>query len=147
MYKNNIAEEVRSIRLEDICYLLDITVDEKSNKAYKDGKELESYTAYVGRTYAYKSGDYAPENYLKEVYPDKEEFKSLEMKKVGDTLEANCYGFYVYDEIINKDDILYDILIPKTGEDENCADKYWLANSLYASDHTHIDFWALGVLR
>ena len=135
IYDSDLAESTKSMRIEDITGLLGLTVDEENNIMYKtDDPEKtpieDSFMSYIGQTYTYKAGNYAPENYLKEKYPSKEEFQSLTSKKVGDTVEGSAYGIAYQDpSIIDPSSKLYEILFDGITEEENFAKSYWLASS------------------
>ena len=132
IYKNDLADEARSIRIEDINRTLGITVDKTENKVYKTSdSEKTNIDGYgvMGQTYTYRSGNYAPENYLKATYPSNEKYQSLTSKVAGNTVPADAY-FYSYTDsnIVEQGGTIYNLLFKGTTSSENYAKSYWLAS-------------------
>ena len=130
LYHNDeYASETRSMRTEDITRALGITIDKENNKAYKttaDGNRIEitSYYGDFGKTYTYKSGDHAPENWLNEKGDT-----TQKRKKVGDTVEGSLYSIPITEEsVVKQGSVLYNMLFKATTESENWAKSYWLAS-------------------
>ena len=95
IYNNpSLAEETRSITTEDINRVGGITV--ANNKVYKTDDPTQTNIdemGFLGNSYTYKSGDYAPENYMNDVYKT-----SVVRKKVGDEVNFDSYG-YTYESL------------------------------------------------
>ena len=85
------------MRIEDINNLLGITI--KDGQINKDGTRVEMSQSFIGQSqnYGEESNNYAPENYLKEVYPDNEKYQSLGTKYVGDEIDGSAYMYMVSD--------------------------------------------------
>ena len=132
IYKNDLADEARSIRIEDINRTLGITVDKTENKVYKtsdsEKTNIDGYRV-MGETYTYKSGDYAPENYLKATYPSNEKYQNLTSKVAGNTVPADAYAYsYTDSNIVEQGGTIYNLLFKGTTSSENYAKSYWLAS-------------------
>ena len=132
IYKNDLADEARSIRIEDINRTLGITVDKTENKVYKTSDSEKTNIdgwGVMGQTYTYESGDYAPENYLKETYPSNEKYQSLTSKVAGNTVPADAYYYsYTDSNIVEQGGTIYNLLFKGTTSSENYAKSYWLAS-------------------
>ena len=132
IYKNDLADEARSIRIEDINRTLGITVDKTENKVYKTSDSEKTNIdrfGVMGQTYTYKSEDYAPENYLKATYPSNEKYQSLTSKVAGDTVSADAYYYsYTDSNIVEQGGTIYNLLFKGTTRSENNAKSYWLAS-------------------
>ncbi len=133
IYNGRYAKETRSMRMEDILTALEIRLDKENNKAYKGETELKTasmeYQGFFGMGgYTYKSGDYAPENYLKAKYPGK--YDSLPTKKVGDVVDENSGYDMAYmvnmgaPSVLDSSSKLYEMLVDGT----DSANPYWLAS-------------------
>ena len=72
----------------------------------------------IGTVYEYHNGDYAPENYLAETYPDR--FGSLTTKVAGDTVTGMFFEYRI-SNVINKTSTLYELLFKDT---EGVASEY-----------------------
>ena len=138
IYANpDLATEARSMTIDDINYALGIEVDEETNTMHKigDTTPLEGYNGWFGEEYTYKAGDYAPENYMNDVYGG----TSYKRKVIGDTAEGNAY-YYSYDIVgtSRSNPTLYELLFDGTTSGDSYAKSYWLAspgvfaNSSYA---------------
>ena len=130
IYDNSLAEEVKSMRIEDINTQLGITVGE-DGQIYKDGTRLEMSQSFIGQSqnYGEESNNYAPENYLKEVYPDNEKYQSLDTKYVGDEIDGSAYMYMVTDpSVIEQESKLYEVLFKDTASN-GYPKSYWLASS------------------
>lgn len=122
IYKNEkYADEARSITVEDINRLGGIKVG--TDKVYKESDPNTNIDelGVLGRNYTYESGDYAPENYMNDVYN-----KGLGNKKVGDTVPGTAY-YYQY-EHLGVNTRVYNMLFDETTSSDNYAKSYWLAS-------------------
>lgn len=132
IYKNNLAQEARSVKIEDITRTLGITIDRENNKAYKTEDSSKAdlpFQGFFGETYTYKSGDYAPENYLKETYLTNQKYQKLENKKAGDVVNGTAYMLpYTESAVVEQEGTIYDLLFKGTTSSENFAKSYWLAS-------------------
>ena len=141
IYANDdLADEVRSITIEDITNVLGITIDKERNIAYKTADENETELPYQGffgtdNQYLYKSTDYAPENYVIEQYND----TSYTRKATGsvanilsatrETIDQSAYMIpYTESSIVDSNSAIYDVLFSGTTEENNFAKSYWLAS-------------------
>lgn len=120
-YNGEYAKEARSMRMEDITNALGITIDKENNKAYKTADSTKAelpYQGFFGQTYTYKSGDYAPENYM-----------GTGSKRVGDKVEGTAYMLPITEaSVVEQDSKLYEVLFKGTTEAERYAKAYWLAS-------------------
>ena len=128
IYANpDLATEARSMTIDDINHALGIEVDEETNTMHKigDTTPLEEYEGYFGEKYTYKEGDYAPENYMNDVYGG----TSYTRKVIGDTAEGNAY-YYSYDIVgtSTSNPTLYELLFDGTTSEDSYAKSYWLAS-------------------
>lgn len=133
IYNNSLADEVRSMRIEDINNLLGITVGE-DGKIYKGDTQITASQSFIGysQTYGQHYNDYAPENYLKEVYPNNKDYQKLTTKYEGDIINDSSYAYMITDPlVINSNSKLYKILFEgATSSDKYSNSKaYWLASS------------------
>lgn len=141
IYANpDLATEARSMTIDDINHALGVAVNEEENYMYKVGEEstpLEDYTGYFGREYTYKSGDYAPENYMNDVYGG----TSYKRKVIGDTAEGNAY-YYSYDIVgtSRSNPTLYELLFDGTTSGDSYAKSYWLASPGVDADSSFASF-------
>ena len=121
IYSSNLGE-ARSITVDDINRVVGITVAD--NKVYKTNDSSKTNIDVVkclGDSYTYRSGNYAPENYMNDVYRT-----SVTRKKVGDQENYNSYG-YEYDNLgVNQR--IYNMLFAGTNSSSNYAKSYWLAS-------------------
>ncbi len=130
IYNNSLADEVRSMRIEDINNLLGITVGE-DGQIYKNGEKISSSQSFIGYSQTYGQGDnhYAPENYLIEKYPSNEEYQNLRPKYEGDTVDGSAYMYMVTDpSVIDSSSKLYEVLFDGTTSN-GYSKAYWLASS------------------
>lgn len=135
IYKNDLADEVRSMTIDDINNALGLTVD-KINKALYKKTDTEKTTplqfqGFFGESYKYVAGDYAPENYMLDTYGEK--YNNLTRKSVSESANGKVDGstyMYPYTEssIVDQDSTIYDILFSKTTESEGYTKSYWLAS-------------------
>ena len=91
VYNNpELAEETRSITIEDINRIGGIVVE--NNKVYKkdDPETNIDMLGYLGKSYSYKEGKYAPENYMNEVHGT-----NVTRKSAGDEVNFNNYEYAV----------------------------------------------------
>ena len=140
IYDSKFAESTKSMRIDDINMLLGLEVDKENNKLYKkDDRSTElPFEGYFGLDYVYQEDDTPFENYLKEKYPENQEYQALESKEAGDSVEGSAY-MYIYSEdnpleepplsVIDSKSKLYEILFDKTTDKDGCAKAYWLASS------------------
>ena len=131
-HNSEFASETRSMTIEDINFVLGLTVDEDSNKMYKTNdpsKTALPFTSYFGTSYEYQSTDYAIENYLKKVFQNDPEIQKLETKHVGETIPGSLYMYmHTTADIIEQDSALYNVLFDSTTS-TNASKSYWLAKS------------------
>lgn len=116
-YNEKYATQARSITMEDITHVLGITIDKQNNRAYKteDSTKAVPYVGYFDQSYTYKSGDYAPENYM-----------GTGSKKVGDNVEGTAYMLPITNEsVVEQNGKLYEVLFKGT---EDSSKSYWLAS-------------------
>ena len=139
IYANDdLADEVRSMTMEDITNVLGITINKEENKAYnKEGTEIANgFQGFFGddNQYPYKSTDYAPENYVIEEYKD----TSYTRKTVGsvanilsDTsgeIDQSAYMIMATDQnVVELGSTIYNILFNGTTA-EPYSKSYWLAS-------------------
>ena len=123
IYANDLAEEARSMTIEDINNLLGLTVKYDNPNAGVYKKNDTSYTknfdvvGLLGQTYTYKEGDQTPSSFL-----------GKEQINVGDIEKETAYGYgLVNDAGLNEEigitQLIYDLLFDGTGEE-----RYWLAS-------------------
>ena len=138
IYANDdLADEVRSMTMEDITNVLGITIDKEENKAYnKDGTQISGFQGFFGtkNQYPYKSTDYAPENYVIEEYKD----TSYTRKTVGSVanilsdisgeIDQSAYMIMATDpNVVEPGSTIYNILFNGTTA-EPYSKSYWLAS-------------------
>ena len=136
IYANTeLADEVRSITIEDInrAVGVELGTDEEENKiVYRiDDSEKTNIDqmGVLGNVYNYRSGNYAPENYLIDMA--KKEGKTLEgitEKYVGDSKAVTSYGYDYTSSQLNISQKVYDMLFKGTTYEENLSKCYWLAS-------------------
>ena len=136
IYANTeLADEVRSIRIEDINRAVGVEVgtdDEGYGIVYKKddlAKNNINQWFRLGIIYGYLSGDYAPENYLIDMA--KKEGKTLEgitEKYVGDLNTGTAYYYDYTDSKLNISSKVYNMLFKGTTMEEKCSKAYWLAS-------------------
>ena len=154
IYAGRYATDTKSMRIEDINTALGLTLDKTvaGGKLYKTADEsktaLTPYFGFFGRSYTYKTNDYAPENYLKAKYPSK--YSSLTNKKSEvDSVDGTAFMYmYTDSSIVDQSSKLYDVLFKGTESGSNRQASggqqtgsnrkfYWLASSgvrMYGSD-------------
>ena len=146
IYDSKYAAKTKSMGIEDLNTALKLKI--KDNKLYKisDSGETEiessssTYVNYAGNTYTYKSGDCAPENYLKTKYSGNSEYSNLETKYIGDSVNADAYYYSTASsEIIDQESTLYNILLKGT-IDSGYPKAYWLASSGVFADSSFCSF-------
>ncbi len=141
IYDNSLAQEVKSMRIEDINTQLGIIVGE-DGQIYKDGTRLEMSQSFIGQSKNYGEGsnNYAPENYLKEVYPDNEKYQNLDTKYIGDKIDGSAYLYMASDSsVINQESKLYEVLFKDTVSN-GYPKAYWLASSGVVMDDSNCGF-------
>lgn len=141
-HNSKLAEETRSMTIEDINNALGITLDKTNNKIYKTADSTQTalpYQGFFGQSYNYKNGDYAPENYLKKTYTSNTKYEGLTSKKIGDTVNGTAYAYPITESsIVEQNGTLYNMLFKGTLESDNNAKSYWLASpgvNLFHSDN------------
>lgn len=131
-HNSKLAEETRSMTIEDINNALGITLDKTNNKIYKTADSTQTalpYQGFFGQSYNYKDGNYAPENYLKETYTSNTKYEGLTSKKIGDTVNGTAYAYPITESsIVEQNGTLYNMLFKGTLESDNNAKSYWLAS-------------------
>ena len=132
IYHGKYASSTKSMRTEDINVALGLTVDINENKLYKtdengDKTEIPLYGC-GNATYTYKSGDFAPENYLIEKYPGK--YSMLIKKKLGDTVTGTnfSYSYKNSPNVVDETSKIYDVLFNDTAGNTNNK-SYWIAST------------------
>ena len=138
IYANDdLADEVRSMTMEDITNVLGITIDKEENKAYnKSGTQISGFQGFFGtkNQYPYKSTDYAPENYVIDKYSD----GSYTRKTAGSvanilsatrgTVDQSAYMIMATDQnVVEQGSRIYNILFNGTTA-EPYSKSYWLAS-------------------
>ena len=122
VYNNpDLAEETRSITIEDINRIGGIVVED--NKVYKkDNPDTNiDVLGNLGKSYSYEAGDYAPENYMNDVYGT-----NVTRKSAGDEVNSDAYT-YTY-ESLGANERVYNMLFSETTETDKYAKCYWLAS-------------------
>ena len=124
VYNNpDLAEETRSITIEDINRIGGIVVE--NNKVYKkDNPDTNiDISGLLGKedSYSYKAGDYAPENYMNDVYGT-----NATRKSAGGEVNSDAYG-YVY-ESLGANERVYNMLFSEATSTDKYAKAYWLAS-------------------
>ena len=137
IYNNEaIADDVRSIRVEDLNNALGLEASEAGLFKKTDTSHSNDLMRYndIGSINYYEEDDYAPENYLKAIYLNR--FGGLDTKKIGDSVLGNDYSYsYSSSDIIDQSSKLYELLFGDTVLDLvnwwNCSGpkSYWLATN------------------
>lgn len=130
IYDSRFADKIKSMRIEDINTALGLTLDKENNKLYKTNDEtktaISAYNGFFGHSYTYKSGDYAPENFLKAKYPSNTTYSSMTNKKAGDSVIGTAFMYmYTNPDIVDSSSKLYEILFDGTIDRSK---PYWLAS-------------------
>ena len=140
IYANtDLATEARSMTIDDINHALGVAVNEEENYMYKIGEEsthLSGYTGYYDGKHEYDGNDYAPENYMNDVYST-----NYEEKKVGDIVDGD--GYYYSCDIVGtstSNPTLYELLFDGTTSEDNYAKSYWLASPGVCADSSLAGF-------
>ncbi len=131
IYKNNLAKEARSVKMEDVLNALEITVNKAGRKAtYKDGTELseEEFQHFFDQSKQYDGNNqyfkYAPENYMKDTYGNKDtsiykdKYNKLEYKNDEDPIQGSAYMVAVNPEKITNG--AYNLLFEGTTQEDKC---------------------------
>lgn len=138
IYANtNLADEVRSITMEDINTALGVKVDYTTNtdetktpsKVYeKENPEL-NIDAYNGvESYEYKSGNFAPENYL-----------GTGNKKIGNKVYRTAY-WYNRSSLTKSDNTAKGLIFDGTTDTTNYSKSYWVASPGANADSSYAYF-------
>lgn len=121
IYKNEYAEEARSMTIDDINNVLGITVDRTTDKVYKDENPEVNIDedGSLSKTYTYKEGDWT-------IHKEKLEAGN---SKIGTKENGSSY-YYSYEDsnLVDSNSKIYDILFKGTTKNENYAKSYWLAS-------------------
>ena len=122
----SLGAEARSITVNDINKVVGVTVE--NNQVHKNGDSTnidilpQQGVEGLGYSWTYKSGDYAPENYMNEAYGG--EYTTI--RKVGDKENYNSYGYEWSSLGLN--DKIENMLFAGTTAESNFARSYWLAS-------------------
>ena len=139
IYANDgLADEVRSMTMDDVTNALGITIDKEKNIAYKTADESETelpYQGFFGIPYEYKKNNYAPENYVIEKYGEQNYTKKTVgsianylSTKTGE-IDNSAYMIpYTESSIVDSSSVIYDVLFSGTTEEDKYAKSYWLAS-------------------
>ena len=122
VYNNpDLAEETRSITIEDINRIGGIVVED--NKVYKKDNPDTNIDGLgsLGKSYSYEAGDYAPENYMNDVYGT-----NVTRKSAGDEVNSDAYA-YTY-ESLGANERVYNMLFSETTLTDKHAKCYWRAS-------------------
>ncbi len=158
IYANDgLADEVRSMTMEDIANVLGITINKEENKAYnKEGTEITvGFQGFFGtkNQYLYKSTDYAPENYIIDKYSD----GSYTIKTEGNVanilsdtsgeIDQSAYGIMATDSnVVEQGSTIYNILFDGTIEEPG-SKVYWLASPGVYVDDSDIAYFSPGLVH
>ena len=138
IYANDgLADEVRSITMEDITNVLGITINKEENKAYnKNGTEISGFQGFFGtkNQYIYKSTEYAPENYVIEQYKDTRYTRKTVgsvaniLSDTSEEIDQSAYMIMATDpNVVEPASTIYNILFNGTTA-EPYSKSYWLAS-------------------
>ena len=136
IYKNNLADEVRSLTIEDINSLCKVTVDVANKKVTKESDTSTNIDqgGFIGKSNLYAKQFISPEAYI---------------ANPTDTGRTNTFGkvsdayYYEGSDAIDSISALYDILFARTGQINDDDRYYWLASrAVYVS--AYICCWGLG---
>ena len=115
LYSSDLAQEVRSVNIDDINSALGYTL--QGNGMVDSGNNpVASFDGTIGYERKYYRGDYSPYNFLKEKYPG--QYDSLVPKTSADSEIGTGY----YYDIPQESNVINEILFKGT-----CS--YWLASS------------------
>ena len=118
LYKNDLAQEARSVTIEDINQVVGVTVDET-------GRPSLDESGYYGETYSYTNQYASPEDYL-------------ENKRSNFSKTSDFYGYMANNASLttSKDQRLYNLLFDNVEYQTGKA--YWLASRCVraGSDYT-----------
>ena len=122
LYHNpSIADETRSIRVEDINNAVGVVVDENNQTIYKEGDSTNIGQFPEKTSYQYEIGDYAPENYL----GIGEKTSQDSVPGANDKL---AYAYMLESLGLDTNSKIYEVLFEGTTEDSKNAKAYWLAS-------------------
>ena len=138
IYANDdLADEVRSMTMEDITNVLGITIDKEENKAYnKNETEISGFQGFFGtdNQYLYESTDYAPENYVIDEYSDGSYTRKTSgsvaniLSATRGTVDQSAYMIMASDSnVVEPGSTIYNILFNGTTA-EPYSKSYWLAS-------------------
>ena len=122
----SLGAKARSITVDDINKVVGVTVE--NNQVHKKGDSTnidilpQQGAEGLGYSWTYKSGDYAPENYMNDEYGE----KYATIRKVGDKENYNSYGYERSSLGLN--DKIENMLFAGTTQESNFARSYWLAS-------------------
>ena len=124
----NLADEVRSITMEDINSALgvEVTYDETTGsptKVYQTSTPETNIDQYNGvASYKYNPGDYAPENYLR-----------TGTKVAGNDVHRTAY-WYNMNSVTSANATAKSLIFDGTTDSSNYAKSYWVASpGIYAN--------------
>ncbi len=125
IYTNNLADEVRSLTIDDINSLCKVTVDVANAKVTKEGDTTTNIDKWgnIGTTYSYPTSSYptqyeSPEDYIAGN-------KVTTLNSFNKTSDAY---YYEGSDAIDSKLALYDILFARTGQTDGDYRDYWLAS-------------------
>ena len=113
IYKNNYADSVKSLTIDDINRLCEVTVDVANSKVYKASDETQTNIdqwGNIGTTKSYTDQYASPQDYLNGT--------TSNFSKTSDAY------YYIGSEAISSSSALYDVLFANTD-----TNYYWLASS------------------
>ena len=121
IYKNNLADEVRSLTIDDINSLCKVTVDVANKKVTKEGDTTTNIDQWgnIGTCQTYENQFESPEAYIAD---STDTGKTASFEKT-----SNAY-YYEGSDAIDSTSALYDILFARTGQDNSDIRYYWLAS-------------------
>ncbi len=124
IYTNNLADEVRSLTIDDINSLCKVTVDVANAKVTKEGDTTTNIDQWgnIGEIISFTNPYQAPE-----AYKSPEDYiLGLDMS-TGFSKTSNSY-YYEGSDAIDSTSALYDILFARTGQTDGDYRYYWLAS-------------------
>ena len=121
IYKNNLADEVRSITIDDINGLCEVTVDITNKKVTRESDVSTDINQWgtFGISQTYENQFESPEAYITD---PTDTGKTASFEKTSDAY------YYEGSDAIDSTSALYDILFARTGQDGSDRRWYWLAS-------------------
>ena len=124
LYSSDLAQEVRSVNIDDINSALGYTL--QGNGMLDSGNNpVTSFDGTIGYERKYNTGEFSPYNFLKDKYPD--QYNDLS-KKTSSNSEIGTGYFY---DIPQEQNVLNEMLFNGTTDLHN---SYWLASSGVGAD-------------